>query len=65
MGKRIVSALLWVMMTAAVLALILGICYGNGHVFVATVVLDPLAGYVTLLLLTSPLLCFATFKSGL
>ena len=28
MGKRIVSAFLWVMMTAAVLALILGICYG-------------------------------------
>ena len=29
MGKRIISALLWVMMTAAVLALILGICYGE------------------------------------
>ena len=29
MGKRIISALMWVMMTAAVLALILGICYGE------------------------------------
>lgn len=31
MGKRIVSAFLWVMATAAVLALILGICYGMLH----------------------------------
>ncbi|KAL3154630.1 hypothetical protein ABBQ32_014079 [Trebouxia sp. C0010 RCD-2024] len=28
MGKRIVSAFMWVMATAAVLALVLGICYG-------------------------------------
>lgn len=53
MGKRIVSAFTWVMATAAVLALVLGICYGMLPLMSCR---EPPITYVT------PLLCTLVFR---
>lgn len=66
MGKRIISALLWVMMTAAVLALILGICYGEQthHCFcVLWYRRSPTYGFALYVPAVMPALVFAAFGS--